>query len=139
LLFKKFLKDKRGSELINFVVWVPLLLILTVVISQIVIIGYDQVIVQETSLVAAKSAAQNPDTIEASAQQAADDFAGKFLPNWSDKSTIDVSYPNTDPGSEVTVTIHYIFPKYAFYTNILKRPSTDYVKGQSMQIIEERP
>lgn len=138
-MFKKFLKDKKGSEFINFIVWVPFLLILIVVISQIAIMGYDQVIVQETSLVAAKSAAQNPDTIEVSAQQAADNFAGKFLPDWSDKSTINVSYPDTNPGSEVTVTIHYIFPKYAFYTNILKRPSTDYVRGQSMQIIEEKP
>jgi len=105
-VFKKFLKDRRGSEFINFIVWVPFLLILIVAVSQIAIIGYDQIIVQETSLVAAKSAAQNPDTIESSAQQAADDFAGKFLPDWSDKSTVDVSYPNSDPGSEVTVTIH---------------------------------
>lgn len=136
----RLLYDKKGiDQILSFIVLVPLLLIIFVSVAQLVVIGHAQIVVQEAAFEGARGAAQHPDTIEESAKQYSRNFAINFLKDWDTKSSIDVEYPDTNPGSEVTVTIHYDYYKFGLFYNMLHLPKDDYVQGKSRQIIEEKP
>lgn len=136
----KKLNNKGFTQILSFIMLFPLIFVFIISMAQITIIGLSQVVVNDAAFEGARAAAKNPYNITGAAYSKVLSFGQGILPNWTTKTSIAVAYTGTSPGSEVTVTVTYEFPKYNYFAYVLNLGNTfKAVTGKSTQIIEELP
>lgn len=140
-MLRKIKMDRKGFiQIVTFMVLFPLIFVFVITMAQITIIGLSQVVVDDAAFEAARAATKNPNDIVGTAYAKAMSFGNGLLPEWTSRAKVTTTYTGTTPGSEVTVTVSYEFPKYNYFAYVLNLGNTfKEVRGRSTQIIEEIP
>lgn len=142
MLFR-LLKDKRGNDqIIVFLVLLPLMLVIFLGLAQLVVYGYCKLATQQAAYIGARAGAKNPE-IETvvHVKDAVNKFCYRFLSDWEQKGTVTVEFsdPFAKPGSTIRVTVTYNFPKYPFWSIVLKLDKDDVITSVAQDVIEEVP
>lgn len=133
-VFRKLAKDRRGlSNIITFMILLPLLMGFVIAMAQLTIIGIGQVVVNNAAFEGARAGARTSSSVPA-AVKTANAYGSSIMHDWNSKAKVKA----TSDGTVITVNVKYTFPKYAYF-NMEGIDIGDTVGASSSQLIEDRP